>query len=346
MAKKSDGSDFRTIAESIRKCKFAPIYILMGEETYYLDVLSDMLEKTVVSDDDRDFNAMIYYGAECDIEDVAISAREFPMMSDRRLVMLKELQAMNAAKQKFEKLEGYFAKPSPATVLVVIYKGGVIDANSKAMKAAIKAGAIVFRSPKLREYQLAGPIKDYCASKRVGIDDKALELIVEHTGADLAKLFGEIDKILIASGGEVKRISADLIETNTGISKEYNNFELTSALALKDYAKSMKIVKYMSLNPKTNPTVLTTSTLFNFFTRLLIANFASDRSDSGLMKALQLKTPYALREIRTGMQAYNSMQCIKAISALREFDCKSKGINSFGNEYMLLKDLIFKIMTV
>ena len=345
MAKKAD-TDFRAIAADIKKGNFAPVYLLMGEEAYYLDVLCSMLEQAVVEEDARDFNASVFYGAETDIETVATTAREFPMMSDRRLVVLKEMQAMRDAKSQLEKLAGYFANPTPTTVLVIVLKGEGPAVTNKALKTAAKSGAVIFRSPKLRDYQLDGPISDYCQSKRIGIDDKARDMLKEYVGADLAKLFSEIDKLLVAGGGNVTRISPALIERNIGISKEYNNFELTNAIAVRDYAKAIRIVKYFSQNTKANPTVMTTAALFNFFSRLTVANLTRDRSDSSLMAALQLKNAYALRELRTALASYNTGQCLAAISAIRDFDCQSKGIGSMANEYQLLKSLIFKLMTI
>lgn len=173
-----------------------------------------------------------------------------------------------------------------------------------------------------------------------------MHVLIEYIGNSLQKLFGEIDKLIVAAGTGAKRITAGMVEENIGISKEFNNFELSKALSSKDYPKTMRILEYFRKNPKNNPTVMTTAVLFKFFSQLVVAHFCSDKSDRGLMEALQLKTTYALREIRDGMQMYTPRQALAAISALRDFDCKSKGIGSLQNEYDLQRELIFKIFTV
>lgn len=344
MAKKATLT-YRDILSDIKKKNFAPVYLLMGEEPYYLDLIANALENSVVDEADRDFNFNMFFGAEATPEEVAATAAQYPMMAEHRFVILKEAQAMERAKQQLEYFETYMQHPLPTTVFVIVFKGDNLNATSAMVKAAAAHGAVIFKSPKLREYQLDGPIKDYCASKKIGIDDKALSLLKEHVGTDLSKLFGEIDKLIVATSGKVNRISAEVIEENIGISKDFNNFELTTALATKDYSKAMTIIEFFQRNPKQNPTVVTTGILFNFFTKMVLANFSKDKSDTALMQILGLKTPYALREIRTGLSRYNSLQSVKAISEIRRFDTRSKGIGSVANEYDLLKELIFNIFT-
>lgn len=216
------------------------------------------------------------------------------------------------------------------------------------MKAAAKSAdrVVVFKSPKIKDYQLATPIKDYCRMKKIAIEEQAVKVLIEYIGNSLQNLFGEIDKLIVAAGTGIKRITAAMVEENIGISKEFNNFELTKALSLKDYPKTMRILEYFRKNPKNNPTVMTTAVLFKFFSQLVVAHFNPDKSDRGLMEALQLKNQYALREIRDALNMYSSRQSLAAISALRDFDCKSKGIGSMQNEYDLQRELIFKIFTV
>lgn len=346
MAKKSSGPTFRDIMGSIKKGQFVPVYILTGEEPYYLDEIARALEHNVIDEADRDFNSMIYYGADTDIGSVIASAQQYPVMSDRQLVMLKEAQTMSNAKNQLDKLASYVMRPNLSTVLVVVYKGDALPASSKLMKAANGDTAVTFRSDRLRDYQLAGPIADYCASKGMGIDDKAVALLCDYIGNPLGKLFGEIDKLIVAAGNDVKRISPELIERNIGISKDFNTFELVKALARKDYQKSMMIVDYFSKNPRQNPGVMIVATLFSFFSKLFVAAVTKDKSDASLMEALELKTPYALRDYRDGLQRYNARMALGAVHALREYDAQSKGIGSTQNEYDLLKELIFKLFTI
>lgn len=345
MAKKSAGPTFREIMAAIKKREFAPVYILMGEEPYYIDRIVEALENNVVEEADRDFNTVVYYGSDAEIGRVIGSAQQYPVMADRQLVMLKEAQAMTQAKMQLDKLAPYVGRPNKTTVLVVAYKGDALPATSALMKRAKEADCIVFCSDKLKDYQLSGPIMDYCASQGMGIDDKAVSLLCDYIGNPLSKLFGEIDKLIIAAGSDVKRITPELIERNIGISKDFNTFELVKACARRDYPKAMMIVEYFSRNPKQNPGVVTVATLFKFFSNLFIATVTRDKSDQSLMEALDLKNVYALRDYRDGLQFYNARQALAAVHSLREYDVHSKGIGSTQNEFELLKELIFKIFT-
>lgn len=344
MAKKADTS-FRDILLKIKKRDFAPIYILQGDEPFYLDKIASALENTVVAPDDRDFNMDVIYGADADADMVMGSARQFPMMSDRRLVILKEAQAMDKAKIQLEKLEEYYSHPTTTTVLVVVFKSEKTLLSAKGTKAVTAAGGVIFKSPKLRDYELDGPITDYLAEKHLGIDQNARELLKEYVGNDLSKLFSEIDKLIVASGGKLKRITTDDIERNIGISKEYNNFELVNALSQRQYGKALKIVEFYRRNPTKNPTVVTAATIFNHFQKVVIAHFLADKSEAGIMQALQLKSSFAFRSIRDTMQLFNPAQSVAVISAIADFDCKSKGIGSVANEFDLLQELVFKITT-
>lgn len=339
---------YRDIIDSIRNKEIAQVYILMGDEPYFIDMITDVLEKSVVNEDNKAFDQLVFYGAEADIDVVAASARQYPVMGDRQLVILKEAQAMTNAKASLDRLAPYLAQPNSRGVLVIAFKGDCLNATSPLLKAAVKLGdnAVVFKSERYRDYQLAAPIKDYCRQKKVGIDEDAVRILIDYIGNPLKKLFGEIDKLIIAGGTGFNRITAAHIEENIGISKEFNNFELTKALSKKDYPKTMQIIEYFRKNPKNNPTVMTTAVLLKFFSQLVIAHFTQDKSDRSLMEALQLKSAYALTDIRTGLQMYSPRQAMAAISALRDFDCKSKGIGSFQNEYDLQRELFFKIFTV
>lgn len=340
MAKKAQ--TYRDILADIRRGEFAPVYILHGEEPYYIDLIADAIEQSAVSEEDADFNRTVFYGADSKVEVVAAAAQQFPVFADRRLVMLKESQSMFQAKTALDHLAAYVSKPNRSAVLVICFKGDSLNATSKLLKAAKESDAVVFSSPKIRDYQLAAPIKEYCQGKRIGIDEKAVEMLADHIGADLTALFTSIDKLIIAGGKGMTRITPDDIERNIGLSKEYNPFELTSAIAGKDYPKAMKIVEHFSLNPKASPTVVIYSQLFNYFQRLLLAQMNPDKTDAGLTAALKV-TPYQLREVRKGMTNYSALGALNAIHALREADCRSKGIGSFTKEFDVLKETVFRL---
>lgn len=340
---------YRDILDRIKKRDFASVYLLMGEEPYYIDLIVNALESSVVSEENQAFDQLVFYGADADMDVVVASAQQYPVMGDHQLVILKEAQSIPGnAKSQLDKLASYVAQPNKKGILVVAFKGDNLNATSSLMKAAIKAGdkAVVFKSPKIKDYQLNTPIKDYCRMKKISIEQPAVQMLIEYIGNSLQKLFGEIDKLIVAAGPGAKSITLGMVEENIGISKEFNNFELTKAVATKDYPKTLRILDYFRKNPKNNPSVVTTGVLFRFFSQLVVAHYTADKSDRGLMESLQLKTPYALKEIREALTHYSPRQSIAAVSALREFDCKSKGIGSMQNEYDLQREFIFKVFTV
>lgn len=346
--KTSKEPTYRDVLDKIKKREFAYVYLLMGEEPYYIDLIVDAIERSVVLEENRAFDQLIFYGADADLDVVVASAQQYPVMGDQQLVILKEAQTLTSAKSQLDRLASYIANPNRKGVFVVAFKGDNLNATSALMKAAAKAGdnVVVFKSPKIKDYQLSSPIKDYCRLKKIAIEEQAVQILIEYIGNSLQKLFGEIDKLIVAAGPGTQRITAEMAEENIGISKEFNNFELTKAIANKDYPKTLRILDYFRKNPKNNPSVLTTGILFKFFSQLVVAHYTQDKSERNLMEALQLKTPYALRDIREGLNMYSPRQSMAAISALRDFDCKSKGIGSLQNEYDLQRELIFKIFTI
>ena len=339
--------NYKDIVKDIKDGNPAPVYLLMGEESWYIDQLVQLIESTVIPEDDRDFNLNVYYGNDADMETVVACAQQFPVMADRKLVILKEAQTASQAKTALEKLAPYVARANDSTVLVVAFKGDNLNATSKLMKAATaNKEVVVFKSPMLKDWQLPATIKDYLTARRVGIEDKAVALLCDYIGLPLSKLFGEVNKLLQIKGGKAgSRITCEDIEKNIGISKDFNNFELQSALIARDYPKALRIVNYFEKNSKANPSVLTTATLLTFFSRLVMSHYAADKSDQGLMAVNGLKVPFQLRDIRAGMKSFNPRQAVNAIHHLREFDAKSKGVGSFQKEYDLLRELIFKILT-
>lgn len=343
MAKKqSTKLTYRDILTSINKGEFNPVYILMGEEDYYIDILMDAIESKGIAEEDKDFDFNLYYGVDADMDVVIAASRQLPMVSARRVVLLKEAQSKQQAKTQLDKLATYVSDPNPNAILAIAFKGDKLNATSPLIKAAAKSGAVVFESERVRDYHLASHVKDYCAGRKVGIEDKAVQLLCEYIGGPLSKLFGEVNKLIMVCGTSGRITAAD-IEKNIGISKDFNNFELVSALVKRNYTKAVQIVKYFKGNPKNNPTVMTTATLFNFFSKIVTAHYLKDKSDQGLMAALGIRFPNQLAEIKEGMRAFPPLQAYNAIHTLREFDIKSKGVESMQNEYDLLLELIYKL---
>lgn len=344
MAKSVKGPGIRDIIADIRKGNLAPVYVLMGEESYYIDLIVDNLEHYAIDEADRDFNYNVFYGNDADVDYVIASAQQYPVMAPRKLVILKEAQSMMQAKTNLERLGSYFARPNQTTVFVLVFKGEPFAASSKLMKGAKEGGAVVFNSPVPRDYELESHARDFCQTRRISVEEKALKLMCEYIGAPLSKLFGELNK-LVTIKGEGGRITCEDVERNIGISKDYNNFELVNALSVKDYPKAIRIIKHFESNPKANPTVMTTATIFTFFSNLVIAHYMQDRSDTAFRDTFGFKSTIQMRSLRDGLAHYSAMQAVNAIHHIREFDTKSKGIGSYLNEYDLLGELIFKLFT-
>ena len=284
-------TDYRKIIADIRAGKINPVYVLVGQETYFIDLIVAELEKRVVADEDRDFNYNLYYGSQTVAESVVNCAQQFPVMADRKLVILKESQAMANAKNELDKFVQYVANPNMTTVLVITFTGEKTAAAANLQRAVTKSDGIVFKSESPRDYQLPAYVKDYCQQRKLSIDDKAVAMLCEYIGAPLSKLFGELNKLIQIKGGK-GRISPEDVEKNIGISKDYNNWELLKAVINRDYPKCCAIIKYFRNNPKNNPTIVTGSVLFNYFAKLTVAHFLPGKDDSSLMAALEAKNAY------------------------------------------------------
>ena len=335
----------REIISAIKKGNPEPVYILMGDEPYFIDLIIENIEKYTIDPADRDFNCDVFYGNDADLDYVMGAAKQFPVMAPRKLVILKEAQARQNAKQSLERLAPYIENPNMTTVFVLAFKGDSLNANSEVLKAAKKSDAVVFKSNMIRDWQLPAQVKDYCSARKIGIEDKAVQLLCDYIGNPLSKLFGELNKLIDIKGEKKERITCDDIERNIGISKDYNNYELVNALQARDYPKTIRIVDYFQNNPKSNPTIMTTAVIVTFFSNILAAHYLPDKSESAMMAAFGFKWQGQLNGLREGMRAYNPMQALNAIHYIREFDTHSKGIGSLQNEYDLLKEMIFKIFT-
>lgn len=321
------------------KTSLAPVYLLHGEEAYYIDELVKDFE-ALVPEEERDFNLYVLYAPESGVETVMDVCHRYPMMAERQVVIVKEAQAIRA--DQLNRLHSYVERPNPTTVLVISCRGA--QAKGKELLAAVKKNGVIFESKRLSERNILPVISDLIKEKKLSVDPKALSMLRDYIGVDLARLYNEIDKLALILGPRAM-ITPEAIERNIGISKDYNNFELIDAINSRNAAKAFAIAEYFRNNPKNNPTVMTVSSLFNQFSNLLIYHYTRDKSQSGYLDALGLKSPWALKGYETAARNYNVRQTIEIISAIREFDTRSKGIDSRQNEYDLLKDLIFHILT-
>lgn len=319
--------------------RYAPVYVLHGEEGYYIDELLKMFE-AIVPEADRDFNMYTLYAPQVAPEQILDVCRRYPMMSDYQVVIVKEAQAVSA--DFCDKLAGYAEKPTPTTVLVLAGRGASLRSKG-ILNSVKKGGGLVFDAKKVDERSLPGVISAFIKDRNLSIEPKGLAMLRDYVGSDLSRLYNEIGKLTLILGPGAT-VTPESIERNIGMSKDYNNFELIDAIARKDALKVFRIAEYFRSNPKNNPTILTLTQVFRFFSNLLIVWFTRDRSDNSLMAALGFKWPRALQSYREAMRNYNAYQTIEIISAIRSFDTRSKGIGSRANEYDLFRELMFRIL--
>ncbi|MBD5322534.1 MAG: DNA polymerase III subunit delta [Bacteroides sp.] len=343
-AQKPDATSSQTypqLVKEIRAKRLKPVYLLHGEEGYYIDELVNLFEN-LLPEEERDFNLYTLYGPETGVETVMDVCQRLPMMAAHQIVILKEAQAVRA--DSLNKLHHYAERPNPSTVLVIACRGE--KAKGKELTDAVKKNGVIFESKRVTERNILPVISDLIKDKRMSVDPKALSMLRDYIGTDLSRLYNEIDKLAFILGPNAM-ITPEAIERNIGISKDYNNFELLDALNNRNAAKAMTIVEYFRNNPKNNPTIVTVTMLFNHYANLLIYHYTRDKSPSGYLDALGLRAneTWRLRNYEIGARNYNVRQTLEIISAIRECDCRSKGIGSRQDAYDLLKDLIFRILT-
>jgi DNA polymerase-3 subunit delta len=342
MAKKMQQAvTHRDIIEAVRRREFAPVYLLMGEESYYIDRVSDFIADNVLTEDEKGFNQQIIYCTrETNVADIINSAKRYPMMSEFQVVIVKEAQNL----LKLEELSYYVLNPLKSTILVICYKNGSIDKRKKIV-AAIEKEGVVFESKKVKEGQLSVFITEYLKRKNIAIDDRAAFMLVESIGADLNRMASELDKLKLTLPPGFNRVTPELVEKNVGISKDFNNWELRNALVEKNVYKANQIINYFAENPKANPSVMTLTVLFNFFSNLMVAYYAPDKTEQGMCEHLELKSPWQLKEYKLAMQNYSAMKTLLVIGKIRETDAKLKGVGR-GNasDLDIMKELIYYIM--
>lgn len=335
---------FREVINNIKANKVSDVYILSGEEPYYLDKIVETLEASVVAEEDKEFDQSVMYGADSNAAMVLEAASRFPMLSEKRLVILKEAQSMPKAKTELQKLKTYVANPNPSTILCIVFKGDKLDTLAKS--ASGKKNVTVFESPKIVDWKITSVVKDYCFAEKIKIEERGIEVLTSNVGTSLTSLFSEIEKLRVALGDKDKSITAEDVMEHIGLSKEFNNFELVNALALRDYFKTIQILKNFESNPKNNPTPKALALIFKFYQQLLLCTFDKSRSEKSLMDMLGIKSQYAFKDIKSGLMNYNAAQTVEAIHAIREFDTKSKGIDSMQKEYPLFQELLFRLLTL
>lgn len=331
---------YEEIARDLKNSIYKPVYYLMGEESYYIDRISEYIAQTVLNENEKEFNQTILYGADTDIATIINAAKRYPMMSKYQVVIVKEAQGV----KNIDELSYYLQKPLESTILVLCHKHGVLDRRKK-LAAEIEKVGVLFESKKIKDAQLVGFITSYLKRKSIEIEPKASEMMAEFVGTDLSRMAGELEKLIITLPKGQKRITPEQIEQNIGISKDYNNYELRNALIIKDVFKANQIIKYFEENPKTNPLQMTLSVLFNFFSNLMLAYYAPEKSEQGIAAQLGLKSPWQSKDYLAAMRKYSGVKVMQIIGEIRYCDAKSKGVgNSSLGDGELLRELVYKIL--
>lgn len=339
MAEKTTGTTYDSIMRALKAGNFSPIYILMGDEPYFLDKITDYIADNVLQPEERDFNQSVVFGSDVTAAQVVDLAREFPMMATHRVVIVKEAQSLKNA----DLLVKYLATPVPSTILVLCYKGGKVD---RSVLAKAKTSGIVFESKKKRDYELPDFIMGYLKVRGVTIDNKSASMIAEHIGADLSRLTSELEKVMISLPANDRRITPDVVEQQIGVSKDFNVFELKNAIVTKNIFKANQIIKYFDNNPKAGSLYSFVPLLFNYFQNLMIAHYAPEKTnENALANYLELKSSWAAKEYITGMRNYNATKVLNIIHMIKVTDAKSKGIGNVSTSTGdLAKELLFFIL--
>ena len=335
-------ASFEGIMRDLEAGKFAPVYYLMGDEPYYIDKIVDYIAEHALQPEERDFNQTILFGSDVNGSQIADLARRYPMMAERQVVIVKEAQNI----KNTEALERYFSNPMASTILVMCHKNGKVDGRKSGYVKAIKTAGVLFESAKLKDRDLPSFIENYLKSRQVKIDVKSVQMIAENIGADLSRLVGELDKVIISLPEENRVVTPQIVEDQIGVSKEFNGFELRDAIVSRNVYKANLIIKYFDENPKAGSIYAFLPLLFSYFQNLMIAFYApNNKSQEAVAEWLEFKNPWQAKDYMTGMRNYSGMKVMQIISKMREIDAKSKGLdnpNTPAGE--LMKELIFYIL--
>lgn len=336
----SKKQDYSSICNDIKQGQFAPVYLLHGEESYFIDQITDLLLNNVLTEEEKDFNLTQFYGADVNnIGEIISACRRYPMMAEYQMVMFREIQSFDNRGQHLDNLSLYLEHPLESTVLVLVCKTKTL--SGKLPKLISDIGGVVFESKKIRDYELAKVVEPYIQEQGLSIDQKALRMLCESIGSDLSRIFHEVDKLKITLKGKV--IKGEDVASHIGISKDYNAWELQSALGNKDYLKIEMIRRYFAANPKASPMVVTLSVLFGFFTNLMLAHYCLDKSINGLMAELKISYPQA-KDLSVALKNYNGWKAMSIISLIREYDSRCKGARDVSlNDVEALQELLYQI---
>ncbi|MBO7337349.1 MAG: DNA polymerase III subunit delta [Paludibacteraceae bacterium] len=346
MAKELTYDDILT---QLKNKEYKPVYLLMGEEAYYIDLISDYIQENVLDPSAKDFDLTVVYGHQTTQQQVAMMAKRFPMMG-MQVIIVKEAQNLFSKRDMADDSEGdnanalalYLQNPQPTTILVLCYKYGKLDKRKKLYTEISKIGVVLDSQP-VRDYQLPKWIISYVKKIGLTIDDRSAHVLAEYIGSDLQRIASSLDKLKLSMPAGSTAVTAELIERNIGISKDYNNFELQNALMRKDILRVNRIGMYFGQNQKANPIFPTISVLFNLFFNLLLVHYSTNRNEYELAKRIGVM-PFFVKDYVAATKLYNARKCMENISILKEYDEKCKGGGSKSDASELLMEMLFRLM--
>lgn len=334
----------KKILTELKAGKYAPVYFLQGEETFYLDYIADYIEAHALTESEKGFNQVIVYGKDAAMATILTHARRFPMMAQRQVVIVKEAQDIQDLNKEsgYKLLLDYLTRQVPSTILVFCHKHKTLDKRRELGKK-IDQYAVTLTTKKLYDNQLPEFVAEYIKEKKIQAEDRAVQALCEFVGNDLHRLANEIDKLIISLGAG-EPITAERVMNQVGVSKEYNIFELQKAIINRDALLANKIVNYFESNTKKNPMIPVVAYLFSFFSKLLAASQASDKSDKGLASELKV-SPYAVRDYSLALRQYPVPKIIDNISSIKDADLKLKGVNAgSAGEGQIFRELVWRLM--
>ena len=333
------GVSFEQVMSDLRRKSYHPVYLLTGEEAYYIDLISDYIQYEVLDESQREFDLLVMYGKDTEIEMIINTAKRYPMMSPYQVVIVKEAQHI----KNWDPIQFYLSNPLKTTILVFAYKYGSPDKRKKWVADIAKQG-VLFESEKLRDYEMTSWINNYAKQKSAKIEVKGVEMLIEFLGTDLSKVANEMDKLLLTLPAGNPVITPEHIEKNIGISKDFNVFELQDALIERNALKANRIIRYFGDNKRNNPMVMYLPQLFTLFSNLMIYHYLSDKSQAAVASELKIN-PYFVKKYELAARNFGAWKTMNIISWIRDVDARSKGVESNNvDDVELMKELVFKII--
>lgn len=330
----------QSILEEINTQQYRPVYFFMGEEPYYIDYLTEYMMDHILREDEREFDQSVLYGKDINTSQVIVAARRYPMLAKYQVLVVKEAQQIRNFEEDFLL---YMQQPTPTTILIINYKNKTIDKRKK-LAAELNKSAVLFESKKIYDNQVPDWISRYVATQQYQIEPKAAQMMADFLGTDLGRIVGELKKLQIVMPKGQTSITAELVEKNIGISKDFNNFELVDAIKVKDVVKAHQIAIHFAKDPKDNPMVVTLITLFDFFSKLLVYLYLVDKSSMNAASQMGVP-PFTVRNYETAAKYYNARKVLENISLIREFDAKVKGYGQTSvDDGELLRELLCRLM--